>query len=109
MAGTDRRIHVPERVRRGEVFMVRTLARHPMEPGVRFDAGNLIVHPRHILQAVTAFYNGVEVFSADWFSSVSANPYLSFHLKAVDSGLIEVIWISDYNARSSASARIEVV
>lgn len=109
MEPLDRRIHAPSTVRRGEVFEVRTLARHPMEPGVRFDADKLVVYPRNILQEVQAFYNGNRVFRADWFSSVSANPYLSFSLRAVESGTIEVVWISDYNVRTSASTRIEVV
>ncbi|WP_416897800.1 MAG: thiosulfate oxidation carrier complex protein SoxZ [Minwuia sp.] len=109
MAAGDRRIHAPDTVKRGETFLVRTLARHPMESGVRFDTGNIVVYPRHILQEVLAFYNGNQVFRAEWFSSVSANPYLSFHLKAQESGEIEVVWISDYGVRSSAKTRIEVV
>lgn len=109
MATPLRRIHAPAHVRRGEVFEVRTLAKHEMEPGVRFDADNIVVTPRHILQEVLAFYNGAQVFRAEWFSSVSANPYLSFRLRAVDSGTIEVVWVSDYNVRTRASTVIEVV
>jgi len=109
MASKSRRIKVPDQVTRGETFLVRTLARHPMESGVRFSTDNIVVYPRHILQEVQAFYNGNQVFRAEWFSSVSANPYLTFHVKAVESGEIEVVWISDYNVRSSAKASIEVV
>ncbi|WP_417518891.1 thiosulfate oxidation carrier complex protein SoxZ [Minwuia sp.] len=109
MAAGDRRIRVPEQVRRGEIFEVRTLARHAMEPGVRFSTDNIVVYPRHILQEVLAFYNGNQVFRAEWFSSVSANPYLSFHLKAVESGEIEVVWVSDYNVRTRARTAIRVI
>jgi len=109
MSSRDRRIRAPKTVKRGETFLVRTLARHEMEPGVRFSTDNISIYPRHILQEVLAYYNGNQVFRAEWFSSVSANPYLSFHLKAVESGEIEVVWISDYNVRSSAKTAIEVV
>lgn len=109
MATPERRIHVPKTVKRGDVFEVRTLARHVMESGVRFSTDNIVVIPRHILQEVQGFYNGRQVFRAEWFSSVATNPYLSFRVKAVDSGEIEVIWISDYNVRTSARASIEVV
>lgn len=109
MASRDRRIKAPSKVTRGDTFEVRTLARHPMEPGVRFSTDNIVVYPRHILQEVQAFYNGNQVFRAEWFSSVSANPYLSFHVKAVESGEIEVVWISDYNVRTRAKTRIEVI
>jgi sulfur-oxidizing protein SoxZ len=104
-----RRISVPGRVRKGEIFTVRTLARHKMEPGVRFDADRFVVYPRHILQEVLCHYNGRQVFRAEWFSAVSANPYLSFTVRAVESGTIEVTWIDDYGVRSSAAAEIEVV
>jgi len=109
MASPDRRIHVPATVKRGEVFEVRTLARHAMESGVRFSTDNIVVIPRHILQEVLGFYNGRQVFRAEWFSSVATNPYLGFRVKAVESGEIEVVWISDYNVRTSVKARIEVI
>lgn len=109
MARRDRRIKAPKQVKRGESFEVRTLARHEMEPGVRFSTDNIVVYPRHILQEVLAFYNGNQVFRAEWFSSVAANPYLSFHVKAVESGEVEIVWVSDYNVRTSAKTTIEVV
>jgi len=109
MVAPLRRIHVPRSVKRGEVFEVRTLARHPMESGVRFSTDNIVVIPRHILQEVRAFYNDRLVFRAEWFSSVSSNPYLSFRVKAVDSGEVRVVWISDYNVRTSASTTVEVL
>ena len=104
----NRRIHVPPKVKKGEVFTVRTLALHPMEPGVRFDADNIVVYPRLILQEVRCLYNGRQVFRAEWFSSVSENPYFTFKLKAVESGVIEVVWVDDYGVETSAQARIEV-
>ena len=109
MATPVRRIHVPKTVKRGAVFEVRTLARHTMESGVRFSTDNIVVIPRHILQEVQAFYNGRQVFRAEWFSSVASNPYLSFRVKAVDSGEVRVVWISDYNVRTEATTSIEVV
>ncbi len=104
-----RRISVPKKAKKGQVFTVRTLARHKMEPGVRFDADRFVVIPRHLLQEVLCHYNGRLVFRAEWFSAVSANPYMTFKLRAVDSGEIKVTWIDDYNVETSVSAPIEVV
>jgi sulfur-oxidizing protein SoxZ len=100
---------VPKKAKKGQVFTVRTLARHKMEPGVRFDADRFVVIPRHLLQEVLCHYNGRLVFRAEWFSAVSANPYMTFKLRAVDSGEIKVTWIDDYNVETSVSAPIEVV
>lgn len=108
MATPKRRLHVPKIAKKGEVFTVRTLARHPMEPGVRFASDDIVVYPRNILQEVRCLYNGRQVFRAEWFSSVSENPYFTFKLKADKSGTIEVIWIDDYGVETSAQARIEV-
>ena len=104
-----RRISVPKKAKKGQVFTVRTLARHKMVPGVRFDADRFVVIPRHLLQEVLCHYNGRLVFRAEWFSAVSANPYMTFKLRAVDSGEIKVTWIDDYNVETSVSAPIEVV
>jgi len=79
---------------------VKTLAEHDMETGVRRDSTTGVIYPRLIIQTVLAKYNGKVVFKANWFSGVSANPYLAFHFKAKKSGLIEVEWVDDY-ARSS--------
>ncbi len=108
MSDNQRRIAVPRTARKGEVITVRTLARHRMEPGVRFDADNLLVYPRHILQEVLCFYNGRQVFRAEWFSAVSENPYFTFRLKAEDSGTIEVVWIDDFGIETRAAAEITV-
>lgn len=104
-----RRISVPRKVDKDQIFTVRTLARHEMQPGVRFDAKLFVVAPRHLLQEVLCHYNGSLVFRAEWFSAVSSNPYLTFKLKAVESGEIKVTWVDDYNVRTSASAMIEVI
>ncbi len=95
-----RRLKFKEVVKVNDIVKVKTLAEHEMEPGVRRDINTGVIYPRLIIQKVLARYNGVLVFKANWFSGVSANPYLAFHFKAKMSGLIEVEWIDDY-ARSS--------
>lgn len=104
-----RRIKVdPANAKRGEVVTVKTLIEHEMEPGVRFNPATMVVHPRFIVNKLICRYNGRQVFVSDWFSGVSANPFLSFKLRAEDSGTIEIEWIDDYNASKFASAEITV-
>ena len=95
-----RRLKFKKLVEENEIVKVKTLAEHDMETGVRRDSITGVIYPRLIIQTVLARYNGNVVFKANWFSGVSANPYLAFHFQAKKSGLIEVEWIDDY-ARSS--------
>jgi sulfur-oxidizing protein SoxZ len=95
-----RRLKYKEVVKVGESVKVKTLAEHQMETGVRRDPKTGVIYPRLIIQSVIAKYNGKLVFKANWFSGVSANPYLAFFIKAKESGLIEVEWKDDH-ARTS--------
>lgn len=104
-----RRLKVPKTARRGEIVTVKTLAEHEMEPGVRFDPKSLVVYPRFILNKVECRVNGRLLFWADWYSGVSANPYMAFKFRAEESGVIEVTWTDDYNSTTTARAEIEVV
>ena len=94
-----RRIKVtPNPARRGELITVKALAEHEMEPGVRLNPDTLVVYPRFILNKLICRYNGIKVFTSDWYSGVSANPYISFDLLADRSGQIEIEWVDDYNS-----------
>jgi thiosulfate oxidation carrier complex protein SoxZ len=88
------RLQVPASVRKGEAFEVRVLVQHPMETGFRRDMNGGAI-PINILDKVSCRYAGREVFSAELGSGMSANPYLSFFLRADASGEIEVTWSDD--------------
>ena len=91
-----RRIKFKDVVEKGDIVNIKTWAEHQIETGVRRDKDTGVIYPRLIIQRVTAKYNGKVVFRANWFSGVSANPYLSFYIKAENSGLIEIEWKDDY-------------
>jgi sulfur-oxidizing protein SoxZ len=87
-------LNVPKTARNGEVIEIRALIAHPMETGFRPGADGK-VQPRDIIRRFVCRYNGETVFSAELFSAVSANPYLSFHTVATDSGALEFEWQGD--------------
>ena len=103
-----RRLKFKESVKQGEIIQIKTLAEHNMETGVRRDPDTGVIYPRLIIQKVTAKYNGVIVFKANWFSGVSANPYLAFFVTAKESGLIEVEWKDDYASASYRRGYLKV-
>jgi sulfur-oxidizing protein SoxZ len=85
---------VPASARKGEVIEVRVTIAHPMETGYRPGADGRVL-PRDILRRFTCRYDGEVVFSAELFPAISANPYLSFHLLAAESGTLEFEWQGD--------------
>ncbi len=105
---SNARIQVPATVKPGEVFEVRLLIRHPMETGFRRDeVGHLI--PENVIKELICRYNGVEVFRADLFPGVAANPYLAFFTVADASGELEVNWTDDAGVTESERVAITVL
>ena len=107
--GKLRRLKYKKIVKVGENVKIKTLAEHEMETGVRRDNITGIIYPRLIIQSVIAKYNGKIVFKANWFSGVSANPYLAFYITATESGLIEIEWKDDHATTSYKRGYLKVI
>ena len=104
-----RRLKYKKIVKVGENVKIKTLAEHEMETGVRRDNITGVIYPRLIIQSVIAKYNGKIVFKANWFSGVSANPYLAFYITARESGLIEIEWKDDHATTSYKRGYLKVI
>ena len=104
-----RRLKYKKIVKVGENVKIKTLAEHEMETGVRRDNITGVIYPRLIIQSVIAKYNGRIVFKANWFSGVSANPYLAFYITAKESGLIEIEWKDDHATTSYKRGYLKVI
>jgi sulfur-oxidizing protein SoxZ len=100
-------INVPARARRGEIIEIKTLISHIMETGYRRVASGEVV-PRDIITSFTCRYNGAEIFRADLFPAIAANPFITFCTTAVESGKFEFEWIGDRGFSETASASITV-
>ena len=101
-------VKLPSQAKQGEIIEIRTLASHTMETGFRHsDTGKPI--PRDIITRFVCTYNGVEIFSADLYPAISANPYLTFSTLAVESGQLEFKWTGDNGFSVAESANITVV
>jgi len=100
-------INVPAKAKRGEIIEIKTLMSHIMETGYRRTAtGDLI--PRNIITSFTCRYNGAEIFRADLFPAIAANPFITFFTVATESGTFDFDWIGDNGFTESASAFITV-
>jgi sulfur-oxidizing protein SoxZ len=100
-------INVPKTAKRGEVIHIRAMIAHPMETGYRMGPNGANI-PRDIIRRFACAYGGEEVFSAELFPAVSANPFIAFTLVATVSGAITFAWTDDAGQTQTASADITV-
>lgn len=100
-------ISVPKTAKKGEVVDIRAMIAHPMETGYRMGPNGVAI-PRNILTRLVCTYNGEEVFAADFFPAMSANPFVSFSLVATESGTVAFEWTGDAGQTETASADIAV-
>jgi sulfur-oxidizing protein SoxZ len=100
-------INVPPKAKRGQVIEIKTLISHIMETGFRHDnVGKPI--PRDIITTFACRFNGEEIFRADLFPAIAANPFVSFHTVATESGTFDFEWSGDNGFHEAGSAKITV-
>ena len=100
-------INVPQNAKRGDIIQIKTLISHIMETGFRRDnVGNLV--PRDIITSFTCTYNGETIFDAELHQAIAANPFITFHTIATESGTIAFRWTGDNGFTQEASAKITV-
>jgi sulfur-oxidizing protein SoxZ len=102
------RVKLPDQAKVGEIIEIKTLISHVMETGQRKDPDGKVV-PRHIIHTFVATFAGQEVFRAELYPGISANPYLSFFMKVPGPGTFEFTWIEDGGAKTVEKAKLNVV
>jgi len=100
-------INVPPRAKRGEIIEIKTLISHVMETGFRHTQLGTVI-PRDIIRRFVCTYNGTEIFRADLYPAISANPFIVFSTVATESGTLSFQWTGDNGFSVTESARIYV-
>jgi sulfur-oxidizing protein SoxZ len=100
-------INVPATAKRGDIIEIKALISHPMETGYRTGPDGTLV-PRDIINRFVCTYNGEEIFSADLFPAISANPFIAFTTVATESGLIAFRWVDDQGRSQLETVKITV-
>ena len=100
-------VNVPKTAARGDIIEIKVLISHPMETGYRPGADGRVV-PRDIIRRFTCSYNDEEVFRAELFPAISANPFLVFTTVATESGTLTFTWTGDNGFAQTESATITV-
>jgi sulfur-oxidizing protein SoxZ len=102
-----RLINVPKTAKRGEIIEIKTLISHVMETGFRRNSAGQ-PYPRNIITDFTCTYNGEQIFRAELFPAISANPFITFYTVVADSGTIAFEWKGDNGFYETTSATITV-
>jgi sulfur-oxidizing protein SoxZ len=100
-------INVPARAKRGEIIEIKTLIAHPMESGFRVGVNGALI-PRDIITLFVCTYNGAEIFRVDLSPAIAANPFITFHTIAAESGTIAFSWSGDNGFSATELAAITV-
>lgn len=100
-------INVPAAARRGEIIEIKALVSHEMETGFRRTQLGILI-PRDIITQFVCTYNGAEIFRAEFYPAIAANPFIAFSTIATESGTIAFKWTGDNGFDETASAKITV-
>lgn len=100
-------INVPAKAKRGDIVEIKTLMSHIMETGYRHTTTGEAV-PRDIITSFSCRFNGAEIFRADLFPAIAANPFITFFAMVTESGKFEFEWTGDQGFSETASASITV-
>ena len=100
-------INLPSRAKRGEVIEIKTLIAHPMETGYRLGPTGVVI-PRDIINRFVCTYNGEEVFRAELFPAIAANPFIAFSMVATESGELAFSWTDDHGQTQTEVRQITV-
>ena len=102
------RVSVPREAKQGEIVELKAMIKHEMESGFRRDERGGIIQ-RDIITLFECLYNGELVFSSEFNPGVSANPFLSFHIRATESGTLTFRWMDQDGVIWSESKTITVI
>ena len=100
-------INAPKSARRGEIIEIKAMIAHKMGTGYRIGPNGQPI-PRVIIHRFACTYGGIEVFAAELFPAMSANPFIAFTTVAMESGTIEFAWTADDGTVERAAVELAV-
>ncbi|MEP3637051.1 MAG: thiosulfate oxidation carrier complex protein SoxZ [Paracoccaceae bacterium] len=105
--GVKTRIKVPEQVKAGDVFSIKTLITHQMETGQRVNILGLRI-PRSIIHRFHCTFNGETVVDMAMQPGIAVNPFFEFDAKIDEPGTFEFTWYDDDGSVYSDAADVSI-
>ena len=101
-------INVPAKAKRGEIIAIKTLISHVDGNPASATRRSGVRIPRDIIDTFVCTYNGEEIFRAALHPAIAANPFITFHTVATESGTFTFKWTGDGEFSQTETASIVV-
>lgn len=82
----------PRRYKKGDLVRIDSVIMHPMHTGLTKNKKTGKIIPADYINSVEVFYGDEKITSFKFTGSVSANPFLSFYLKADKEAPLKMVW-----------------
>ncbi len=102
-------VRVPRKVKKGEIFKVMSITRHPMDTGLVKNPKTGKIIPMWIINKVDIYYDKKLVTACDYGIGISANPFLAFYLKADKKAPLEFVMYDTHHNIYKKTVTINVV
>jgi len=86
------KIRVPRHYKKGDIIPIKALITHPMETGFRKNKKTGKRIPAYYINDVRVYYGDELITRMEWTIAVSANPFMTFYLKADKAAPLKIIW-----------------
>ena len=101
------RLSVPDRAEIGEVVEIKALIQHAMESGFRRGSRGEVI-PRDIITSFVCTANDEEVFRWELHPGISANPFITFHLRVEAPTKLAFLWTDQHGVVTRDEADIAI-
>lgn len=101
-----RRIVMPATAKAGDEIEIKAIIAHPMVRGHSASATNQ--QPRRIIHTFEVHYRNQEIFRAELFPGIAANPIFVIRTIAMQSGDFRFIWTEDGGKTAVETRTLEV-
>nr|BAM71671.1 putative sulfur oxidation protein [uncultured Aquificaceae bacterium] len=82
----------PKEYKKGDVVRVDSVVMHPMDTGLIKDKETGKYIAAHYITTVEVYYGDEKITWMDLSGSVSANPFISFYVKATKTAPLKIVW-----------------
>ncbi|HEV08787.1 MAG TPA: thiosulfate oxidation carrier complex protein SoxZ [Sulfurihydrogenibium azorense] len=82
----------PKDYKKGDLIRVDSVIMHPMDTGLVKDKESGKYIAAHYITNVEVYYGDEKITWMDLYGSVSANPFISFYVKATKTAPLKIVW-----------------
>ena len=102
-------VRIPRKVKKGQIFKVMSITKHPMDTGLVKNPKTGKKIPKWIINKVDIYYGKKLVTTCDYGIGISANPFLAFYLRADKKAPLEFVMYDTHHNIYKKTVMVNVV